>query len=109
VLAATREANADTNFAKADEDGERANQLAKDTAAADPAVQMTLEEFVLPCIGDCDDNRTITIDELITGASLVVQELPTAGSCDAIDADTDGVAAVNELIAAIGNGLDGCP
>jgi hypothetical protein len=51
----------------------------------------------------------VTIDELVTGVSLVVRDLPTAGTCDAIDADSDGAAAVNELVAAVGNGLDGCP
>jgi phage baseplate assembly protein gpV len=107
VLAATREANADTDFTKVE--GEEANDLAEQTAAADPAVQTTLEENVLPCIGDCDDNRAVTIDELVTGVSLVVRELPTAGNCEAIDSDSDGTAAVNELIAAVGNGLDGCP
>jgi hypothetical protein len=107
VLAATREANADTEFAGLD--GDEANDLAENTAAADPAVQTVLEENILPCIGDCDGSRAVTIDELVTGVSLVVEELPTAGSCDAIDADSDGAAAVNELIAAVGNGLDGCP
>jgi hypothetical protein len=107
VLAATRAANAGTDFTGLE--GEEANSAAEAAAEDDPEVQAALEENVLPCTGDCDDNRVVTIDELVTGVSLVVEELPPAGGCDAIDADSDGVAAVAELIAAVGNGLDGCP
>jgi hypothetical protein len=107
VLAATRDANADTDFTGLE--GEEANAAAEAEAAADPDVQTALEENVLPCFGDCDDSRAVTIDELVIGVDLVVRDLPTAGKCDAIDVDANGAADVSELITAIGNGLDGCP
>jgi hypothetical protein len=69
---------------------------------------MLLEESVLECIGDCDGNREVLIDELVSAVELAVEKGP-AESCAAVDANRDDTVAVNELIAAVGNALDGCP
>jgi len=46
--------------------------------------------------------------ELVLSVGLTVRG-QSVGGCASIDVDRDGSAAVNELIAAVGNALDGCP
>ena len=59
------------------------------------------------CVGDCDSRWEVDVANLITGVRIALGELPVTG-CPAIDADGDGTAAVDELILAVGNALDGC-
>ena len=60
------------------------------------------------CIGDCDGNGTVQIQELILGVNIALGGMPLA-NCAAIDANSDGAAAVNELVTAVRNALNGCP
>jgi hypothetical protein len=106
VIDAVQAANADTDFAGLD--AAAANDVAEATAAADPAVQAALEENGLACIGDCDGDGTVGVDELVLSVGLAVNE-QSIGGCASIDVDRDGAAAVHELIAAVGNALGGCP
>lgn len=57
------------------------------------------------CAGDCDGNRTVTVDELIRGVGFA---LGTGGECASLDRDRDGAAQINELVAAVGRALGGC-
>jgi fibronectin-binding autotransporter adhesin len=60
-----------------------------------------------PCTGDCDGNGAVTVNEVVLGVSVALGG--TVGPpCEAIDADGDGRASIAELIAAVGNALDGC-
>jgi len=59
------------------------------------------------CIGDCDGNGEVTIDELVRAVRIPLGELPVS-ECPAIDANGDGEVSINELIAAVGNALSGC-
>lgn len=61
----------------------------------------------LACTGDCNSDRTVTIDELVHGVSISLGAVPLA-ACPAIDRDGNGRATVDELIAAAGNALQGC-
>ena len=61
----------------------------------------------LSCVGDCDGNHTVQIQELILAVNIAVNGLPVQG-CEEIDANLDGAAAVNELVAAVINALNGC-
>lgn len=60
------------------------------------------------CVGDCNGNGAVTIDELVT---LVDVGLNGGGveRCAVGDLDGDGTITINELVAAVGNALQGCP
>jgi len=60
------------------------------------------------CAGDCDGNRTVTIDEVIRQIAIglggaVVED------CSAGDANGDGTITVEEVVTAVNNALNGCP
>jgi putative iron-regulated protein len=58
------------------------------------------------CAGDCNGDDEVTIDDLIRGVSLALGT--SGGECDELDTNDDGLFAINELVAAVGNALDGC-
>lgn len=59
------------------------------------------------CVGDCDGNLQITVDEVLTGVSIALQSLPLS-TCPAFDGDQDDAVTVNEVIQAIDAALNGC-
>jgi YVTN family beta-propeller protein len=60
------------------------------------------------CTGDCNDDRTVAINELITCVNIDLGNTQVA-SCQPCDADGDGTVKINELIAAVSRALGGCP
>ncbi len=65
-----------------------------------------VEQGPAPCIGDCDGDFAVTIDELVRGIGVALGS-PT-GDCEALDGTGDGRVTVAELVAAVGRALDGC-
>ena len=61
----------------------------------------------LGCVGDCNRNAQVTIDELVRGVGLALGTA-SATICEAIDNNLDGTVAVNELVRAVGRALNGC-
>ena len=61
-----------------------------------------------PCIGDCDRDGNVTIDEIVTGLNIAQQVAPLA-ACVPMDANRDAAVTVNELVSALNNALYGCP
>lgn len=59
------------------------------------------------CVGDCDADAAVTIDELV-GVVAIALDLAPVSSCDAIDVNTDGRATIDELVRAVAAALDGC-
>jgi hypothetical protein len=59
------------------------------------------------CTGDCDRDGRVTVAELLTGVDLFLREAGSE-SCSLIDRDEDGVIGLDELIAAVGDALNGC-
>lgn len=59
------------------------------------------------CIGDCDLDGSVGVDELIVGVSMALGSQPFA-ACPAIDADGDGVIFVSDIIRAVQASLSGC-
>jgi hypothetical protein len=59
------------------------------------------------CPGDCDDSRTVTVDELVLGVNLALDR--AVMFCAAIDPDGDRTVTVDELIRAVNATLAGCP
>lgn len=59
------------------------------------------------CVGDCNDDRRVTIDELVRGVDIALGGEAIA-ACDAIDNDRDGAVGIDELIRGVGRALAGC-
>ncbi len=60
------------------------------------------------CAGDCSHDSEVTVDELIIGVRIALEEVPV-GVCSSFDIDGSGQVTVDELIVAIGRALSGCP
>jgi hypothetical protein len=60
-----------------------------------------------PCVGDCDDNGMVAINELVTMVNIALGSQPVA-NCLNGDPDDCGQIAINELIQAVNNALNGC-
>jgi RHS repeat-associated protein len=62
----------------------------------------------LACVGDCNGDRNVTVDELITGVNIALGTR-LLGDCRSFDPNGDGEVTVDELITAVNNALSGCP
>lgn len=60
------------------------------------------------CVGDCNCNGTVTVNELITMVSIALEDKGTV-RCVAGDANGDGHITVDEIVTAVNNALVGCP
>jgi hypothetical protein len=60
------------------------------------------------CLGDCDGNGAVTINELITGVNLALAAQQLA-QCPAFNRNYDGLVTIDELVAAVSNALGRCP
>jgi hypothetical protein len=60
------------------------------------------------CAGDCNGNGQVTVDELLLGVNIALENLPLS-ACPTFDQDATGAVEVYELIAAVSNALNGCP
>jgi hypothetical protein len=60
-----------------------------------------------PCIGDCNGDGEVTVDELIIGVSIVLGITPLS-ECEQFDADGNGEVTIDELIAAVNLAGTGC-
>jgi hypothetical protein len=62
---------------------------------------------VLACVGDCDGDGEVEINELTLGVRIALG-LAAVGTCSAFDRDDNGSVVVSELIQSINAALDGC-
>jgi hypothetical protein len=60
-----------------------------------------------PCPGDCGDDGTVTVDEVVRGVAIALGDMPLS-ECTRIDRDGDGRVAVDEIVGAVENALAGC-
>ncbi len=60
------------------------------------------------CVGDCNGDGSVTIDELITGVNIVLEILPLS-ACPAVQCNPPAPPTVDCLTQAVNNGLFGCP
>ena len=67
-------------------------------AAAPPA---------LACVGDCDGDGSVPINELIVGVNLALGAAPVS-SCAAFDRNADGAVSIDELLAGVNNATGAC-
>jgi len=61
----------------------------------------------LPCVGDCDGNGQVTVDEILTMVNIALGSTPVT-ACDAGDANHDGQITIDEILTAVNNALNGC-
>jgi hypothetical protein len=80
-------------------------QLVDERSGAADVVDLTAPTPA--CVGDCDGNGTVAINELILGVNIALGNQPLS-ACTAFDPNRDGTVAINELIAAVNNALGSC-
>ena len=62
---------------------------------------------LLVCTGDCNDDGTISVDEVLTAVNIALGNV-AASACPLADINGDQQILVDELLAAINNLLNGC-
>jgi hypothetical protein len=68
----------------------------------------TLTPTPPPCVGDCNQDGMVTVDELITGAGIALGTSSTV-ECPTFNGTADGQVRVDTLVQAANNAIDGCP
>lgn len=59
------------------------------------------------CVGDCNEDGAVSIDELVLGINIGLGEASLA-VCPALDRDDDGQVDISENVTAVGNSLNDC-
>ncbi len=59
------------------------------------------------CAGDCDGDGVVTIDELLVGVNIALDNTP-ASACASFDTSGDGAVTIDELLDAVAHALGGC-
>jgi hypothetical protein len=60
-----------------------------------------------PCIGDCDRNGTVAVNELLQGIRISLGAAATT-ACSPFDADADASISIDELIGGVTASMNGC-
>jgi Matrixin len=60
-----------------------------------------------PCVGDCNSDRHVTVDEILTMVNIALGNTAVT-ACEAGDANHDGQITVDEILTAVNNALSGC-
>jgi hypothetical protein len=60
------------------------------------------------CIGDCNANARVTVDEIITLVNIALGTGSMA-ECGSGDADLNNAITIDEILTAVSNALNGCP
>jgi hypothetical protein len=60
------------------------------------------------CVGDCNGDGMVAINELIIGVNIALGSQPVT-ACESFDVNGDGMVTINELIQGVNNALNGCP
>jgi cysteine-rich repeat protein len=76
-------------------------------AAALLLVSMLAASAGAQCVGDCNGDNQVTVDEVLTGVNIA---LGTASltACTALDPNQSDTVTVDEILLAVNNALDGC-
>ncbi len=61
----------------------------------------------LACVGDCNGDGQVTVDEILTMVNIALGNGDVMG-CSAGDANSDGQITVDEILTAVNNALNGC-
>ncbi len=66
-----------------------------------------IDSLAVSCIGDCNGDGEVTIDELLKGVNIALGTA-TMSICPPFDANGDGEVTIDEIIAAVNAALFGC-
>jgi hypothetical protein len=73
-----------------------------------PALASTPTDSAPPsCVGDCNGDRQVAINELLTIIDVALGQAPVS-MCEAADVDGNGSITVDEILAAVNTALNGC-
>jgi hypothetical protein len=59
------------------------------------------------CVGDCNADGEVTVDELLRMVNIALGNAPV-GDCNAGDANRDGEITIDEILQGVNNALNGC-
>jgi hypothetical protein len=59
------------------------------------------------CVGDCNLDGTVTVDEIVTAVNIALGTRNVA-DCLPADGNSDGQVTVDEIVTAVNNALTGC-
>lgn len=78
------------------------------TVTPPPPTAASTETPTVPvCVGDCDGNRIVTVDEVLRQVQISLG-IGLVSECQAGDTDSSGTITVDEILAAVNVALDGC-
>jgi hypothetical protein len=77
------------------------------TGSRSPAATASPTPTPVACAGDCNQDSSVTVDELIKGVNIALGTT-SVDACPSFDTNGDGVVTINELIAAVNRALNGC-
>ncbi|HUI25956.1 MAG TPA: hypothetical protein VL403_07700 [Candidatus Kryptonia bacterium] len=60
------------------------------------------------CVGDCDSNHKVTVEELVKGVNIALGTL-TLDQCPAFDCNGNQHVTVDCLVKGVNAALNGCP
>ncbi len=60
------------------------------------------------CVGDCNKDGTVTVDELVLGTRISLGQT-VINFCRALDVNNDGKVTIDELLTAVESAIHGCP
>jgi hypothetical protein len=83
-------------------------ETALDLARSHPPVEVALDDTRPFCIGDCDDDRHVQLNEILVLVSISMQNASIA-RCTAGNSSAEAVVSVDELIRVIRSALLACP
>ncbi len=76
-------------------------------AAHAAGATVVLLDAVPPCVGDCNSDGAVAVNELLTMVNVALGNAQI-GSCPLGDANGDAQVTINEILAAVNNALSGC-
>lgn len=87
--------------------GEHVFFVAPDRAHGAELWALPVHALTGTCPGDCDANRSVTVEEVIVGVNIALG-VTSVAACDIADFNGDGEVTVDELLVAVNRALDGC-
>jgi len=77
------------------------------SSTATPTPTASPTRTSIPCVGDCDGDGEVTVNELIVMVNIALGNTPLTG-CVAGDADHSGDITIDEILRAVNNALHSC-
>jgi hypothetical protein len=78
-----------------------------DTPTASPTQTPTVSPAQSACVGDCNNDGQVRVNELILGTNIALA-LSELSECPELDQDDDRRVAISELVLSVSNALTGC-